>query len=260
MCRGGGPDSPRARDQAPQRRRAVRCRARGVGGVRGVGLARRRGAVAVGPSHRPAPGRHRALGGVRRTPRATASPTRRCSSSSSGCSWPGQRCSRPPTGRCGAGRWASSPRWSSCSTGCCEAVADLPRYYDRRGLLTEPRRSPGGHREHGPEVHTVLRVARGPARLGFTLDEISELIAVGSHRPPRPGLRDGRHESGRGRGADRRPAAGPGTLTDLVAPGAATWPGQGRRRVPRLPRGCLHHRTDRQRQRRAVHELSEEPP
>ena len=36
----------------------------------------------------------------------------------------------------------------------------------------------------------MLRVIRGLARLGFTLDEIAELIDVGSHRGPRPGLRE----------------------------------------------------------------------
>ena len=64
------------------------------------------------------------------------------------------------------------------------------RYYERRGLLPDPQRSLGGHREYSPEAVTVLRVIRGLARLGFTLDEISELIAVGSHHGPRPGLRD----------------------------------------------------------------------
>jgi MerR family mercuric resistance operon transcriptional regulator len=63
------------------------------------------------------------------------------------------------------------------------------RYYERRGLLPEPQRTLGGHREYGPDAVTVLRVIRGLARLGFTLDEISELIEVGSHRGPRPGLR-----------------------------------------------------------------------
>jgi MerR family transcriptional regulator, mercuric resistance operon regulatory protein len=63
------------------------------------------------------------------------------------------------------------------------------RYYERRGLLPEPRRSLGGHREYGPQAVTVLRVIRGLARLGFTLTEIAELIEVGSHRGPRPGLR-----------------------------------------------------------------------
>ncbi|WP_345609206.1 MerR family transcriptional regulator [Pseudonocardia adelaidensis] len=64
------------------------------------------------------------------------------------------------------------------------------RYYERRGLLPEPQRSLGGHREYGPEAVSLLRVIRGVARLGFTLDEISALIEVGSHRGPRPGLRD----------------------------------------------------------------------
>jgi DNA-binding transcriptional MerR regulator len=63
------------------------------------------------------------------------------------------------------------------------------RYYERRGLLPEPRRSLGGHREYGQDAVTVLRVIRGLARLGFTLAEIAELIEVGSHRGPRPGLR-----------------------------------------------------------------------
>ena len=63
------------------------------------------------------------------------------------------------------------------------------RYYERRGLLPDPQRSLGGHREYGPEAVTVLRAIRGLARLGFTLDKISELIEVGSHRGPRPGLR-----------------------------------------------------------------------
>jgi MerR family mercuric resistance operon transcriptional regulator len=63
------------------------------------------------------------------------------------------------------------------------------RYYERRGLLPAPQRTLGGHREYGPEAVTVLRVIRGLARLGFTLDEISELIEVGSHHGPRPGLR-----------------------------------------------------------------------
>jgi DNA-binding transcriptional MerR regulator len=63
------------------------------------------------------------------------------------------------------------------------------RYYERRGLLPEPRRSSGGHREYDPQAVTVLRAVRGLARLGFTLTEIAELIEVGSHRGPRPGLR-----------------------------------------------------------------------
>lgn len=56
------------------------------------------------------------------------------------------------------------------------------RYYERRGLLTEPRRSPGGHRLYPPETVTTLRVIKTAQRLGFTLDEIAELLEAGAHR------------------------------------------------------------------------------
>ena len=56
------------------------------------------------------------------------------------------------------------------------------RYYERRGLLAEPRRSPGGHRLYPPEALTVLRVIKTAQRLGFTLNEVAELVDLGTHR------------------------------------------------------------------------------
>ena len=56
------------------------------------------------------------------------------------------------------------------------------RYYERRGLLAEPDRSPGGHRLYAPEAVTVLRVVKAAQRLGFTLDEIADLLELGKHR------------------------------------------------------------------------------
>jgi DNA-binding transcriptional MerR regulator len=56
------------------------------------------------------------------------------------------------------------------------------RYYERRGLLAEPVRSPGGHRLYPAEALTVLRVIKTAQRLGFTLDEVSELVDLGTHR------------------------------------------------------------------------------
>lgn len=56
------------------------------------------------------------------------------------------------------------------------------RYYERRGLLAEPDRSPGGHRLYPPESVTVLRVIKAAQRLGFSLDEIADLLEVGRHR------------------------------------------------------------------------------
>ena len=56
------------------------------------------------------------------------------------------------------------------------------RYYERRGLLDEPDRTLGGHRLYRPEVVTVLRVIKAAQRLGFTLNEVAELLDVGDHR------------------------------------------------------------------------------
>jgi len=56
------------------------------------------------------------------------------------------------------------------------------RYYERRGLLAEPARSPGGHREYPVETVTVLRVIKAAQRLGFTLEEVADLLDTGRHR------------------------------------------------------------------------------
>lgn len=56
------------------------------------------------------------------------------------------------------------------------------RYYERRGLLAEPVRSPGGHRLYPAETLTLLRVIKTAQRLGFTLDEVAELVDLGTCR------------------------------------------------------------------------------
>ncbi|WP_199742736.1 MerR family transcriptional regulator [Nocardia stercoris] len=66
------------------------------------------------------------------------------------------------------------------------------RYYERRGLLAEPDRSPGGHRLYPRESVTALRAIKAAQRLGFTLDEVAQLLAgsrAGSRRRPPAGLR-----------------------------------------------------------------------
>ncbi|MFF8953524.1 MerR family transcriptional regulator [Streptomyces sp. NPDC014940] len=60
------------------------------------------------------------------------------------------------------------------------------RYYERRGLLADPKRSPGGHRLYGEEAVTALRVIKAAQRLGFTLEEVAELLEAGRHRHGRP--------------------------------------------------------------------------
>ena len=56
------------------------------------------------------------------------------------------------------------------------------RYYERRGLLAQPDRSPGGHRLYDSDSVTTLRVIKAAQRLGFTLDEVAELLEIGRHR------------------------------------------------------------------------------
>ena len=66
------------------------------------------------------------------------------------------------------------------------------RYYERRGLLAAPERSLGGHRLYPAETVTVLRVIKAAQRLGFTLDEVADLLEVGRHRHARAGRRSAR--------------------------------------------------------------------
>ncbi|MGN2638973.1 MerR family transcriptional regulator [Nocardia takedensis] len=54
--------------------------------------------------------------------------------------------------------------------------AQTLRYYERRGLLAEPDRSLGGHRMYPEQALSVLRVIKAAQRLGFTLEEVAELL------------------------------------------------------------------------------------
>jgi MerR family mercuric resistance operon transcriptional regulator len=66
------------------------------------------------------------------------------------------------------------------------------RYYERRGLLAEPDRTLGGHRLYPETSVTVLRVIKAAQRLGFTLEEVAELLEgtrVGGRRRADAGLR-----------------------------------------------------------------------
>lgn len=53
------------------------------------------------------------------------------------------------------------------------------RYYERRGLLQSPDRTPGGHRLYDDQTVTTLLVIKAAQRLGFTLEEVADLIEVG---------------------------------------------------------------------------------
>ena len=52
------------------------------------------------------------------------------------------------------------------------------RYYQRRGLIGEPRRPPGGIRRYGEPHAERLRFIRQAQALGFSLEEVKELLAL----------------------------------------------------------------------------------
>jgi DNA-binding transcriptional MerR regulator len=58
------------------------------------------------------------------------------------------------------------------------------RYYERRGIISEPERSPGGHRLYPEATVTTLRVIKAAQSLGFTLDEVAEVAGFKSCPPP----------------------------------------------------------------------------
>jgi DNA-binding transcriptional MerR regulator len=64
------------------------------------------------------------------------------------------------------------------------------RYYERRGLLPEPPRTLGGYREYGDDAVALLRVIKAAQRLGFTLDEVAELLDTGRRGHPTPDLQE----------------------------------------------------------------------
>ena len=56
------------------------------------------------------------------------------------------------------------------------------RYYERRGLLAAPARRLSGQREYPEDAVALLRAIKAAQRLGFTLAEIDDLLAVSQHR------------------------------------------------------------------------------
>jgi DNA-binding transcriptional MerR regulator len=59
------------------------------------------------------------------------------------------------------------------------------RYYERRGLLPEPERSPGGHRDYGEDAVRFVRAVKEAQSLGFSLSEIEEYMSLTRRAPAR---------------------------------------------------------------------------
>jgi len=63
------------------------------------------------------------------------------------------------------------------------------RYYERRGLLPEPARTPSGHRHYDEDAVRFLRAIKEAQAIGFTLAEIEEYLRVARSGPASAALR-----------------------------------------------------------------------
>lgn len=57
------------------------------------------------------------------------------------------------------------------------------RYYERRGLLAEPVRLASGYRVYPPEAVRVVRFVKRAQEVGFTLDDVEELLHLADGGP-----------------------------------------------------------------------------
>lgn len=94
--------------------------------------------------------------------------------------------------------------------GAFAAAADVNvetvRYYQRRGLLTEPDKPRGGIRRYGKADVARMKFIKAAQRLGFSLDEVAGLLALddGTHCREARTLGQRRLEEVRQRMADLR--------------------------------------------------------
>jgi Hg(II)-responsive transcriptional regulator len=57
------------------------------------------------------------------------------------------------------------------------------RYYERRGLLAQPPRTPGGYRDYPASTVGLLVFIKRAQELGFTLDQVDELLHLDAGGP-----------------------------------------------------------------------------
>ncbi len=59
-----------------------------------------------------------------------------------------------------------------------QVKVDTVRYYERRGLIPKPPRGKSGYRQYSPDDVARIQFIRRAQELGFTLNEIGELLAL----------------------------------------------------------------------------------
>ena len=68
--------------------------------------------------------------------------------------------------------------------------AQTLRYYERRGILADPPRSPAGYRDYPASAVQLLRFVKRAQELGFSLAKVEELLGLVDGEPdPCDGVR-----------------------------------------------------------------------
>lgn len=60
----------------------------------------------------------------------------------------------------------------------CDVNPETLRYYEQRGLIPEPSRSPSNYRLYSEETVQRIRFIKVAQEIGFTLKEIKELLSL----------------------------------------------------------------------------------
>lgn len=66
---------------------------------------------------------------------------------------------------------------------CAAVNVETLRYYERRGLLSAPDRSPSGYRSWPPEAVRTVRFVKRAQEVGFTLADVEELLHLAGGGP-----------------------------------------------------------------------------
>jgi MerR family mercuric resistance operon transcriptional regulator len=90
--------------------------------------------------------------------------------------------------------------------GAAEVSVETVRFYQRRGLLTEPERPSGRIRRYGSSDVARVRFIKASQRLGFSLDEVAGLLSLddGAHCDEARALAEAKLLDVRGKLADLR--------------------------------------------------------
>ena len=91
------------------------------------------------------------------------------------------------------------------------------RFYQRKGLLPEPDKPLGGIRRYDPSILARLRFIKAAQRLGFSLEEVGDLLERDDGSSCRQVREKAERKPGEGRGKLAELSRIEGVLADLVA-------------------------------------------